>query len=336
MRCPIGVAGLFRVFSMVSLFSAVGLLGTATPARAVDTASIVQSAWSQDCLQYRVVGVCLWLRCTPFGCSVRSSVKVGHYIPELVVSSYQNTGKNPWRDVAFMSPSNGNARGGGVTAEGADAASSTGEDGIHNSLRFKNGDAIGHPAATLFSQFAGQWGYTCSTPARPLQPYFLSVLDTYAWREGLPEKVYPQALTPGLREVRQGLLNRWGNVYPRAGFVTQSNDYKAAAVVAQRVADLVTRNGQPHVYTPLVPRTRSSRGVWAPPPVKEGDKDTHKWQRLTPAMTRSCAVFPDRGPAASFRGHLAQQGDYAWALWRPYSCCKKRGQKLLSHTGDYP
>ena len=25
----------------------------------------------------------------------------------------------------------------------------------------------------------------------------------------------------------------------------------------------------------------------------------------------------------------AQQGDYAWALWRPYSCCESRGQVFL-------
>ena len=25
----------------------------------------------------------------------------------------------------------------------------------------------------------------------------------------------------------------------------------------------------------------------------------------------------------------AQQGDYAWALWRPYACCQRRGQVFL-------
>ncbi|MEM8366402.1 TIGR03756 family integrating conjugative element protein, partial [Klebsiella pneumoniae] len=26
---------------------------------------------------------------------------------------------------------------------------------------------------------------------------------------------------------------------------------------------------------------------------------------------------------------VAADGAYAWALWRPYSCCKRRGQRLL-------
>ncbi len=40
----------------------------------------------------------------------------------------------------------------------------------------------------------------------------------------------------------------WGNVYPRQGFLVQPDDFKAAAVMAQRAGDVITRNGQPHVY----------------------------------------------------------------------------------------
>ncbi|WP_315941019.1 TraU family protein [Avibacterium paragallinarum] len=41
-----------------------------------------------------------------------------------------------------------------------------------------------------------------------------------------------------------------GNIYPRGGVVTQVDDYKASAVIAQRVADIVTRTGQLHIYQP--------------------------------------------------------------------------------------
>jgi hypothetical protein len=34
------------------------------------------------------------------GCTVRTSVKVRHYVPDAVVSSYSNTGENPWRKCA--------------------------------------------------------------------------------------------------------------------------------------------------------------------------------------------------------------------------------------------
>src|SRR3546814_17862246 len=74
------------------------LLSAATSTFALDTATIVPSALSPDCLEYRVVGICYWLYCTPFGCSVRTSVKVRPYVPAPVVSSYSTTGENPWKD----------------------------------------------------------------------------------------------------------------------------------------------------------------------------------------------------------------------------------------------
>ncbi len=33
---------------------------------------------------------------------MRTSVKVKHNIPDLVVSSYANTGQNPWQDVTLL------------------------------------------------------------------------------------------------------------------------------------------------------------------------------------------------------------------------------------------
>ena len=48
-----------------------------------------------QCLEYKVVGICYWLLCGPHGCKVKTSVKVRHYVPDAVVSSYANTGSNP-------------------------------------------------------------------------------------------------------------------------------------------------------------------------------------------------------------------------------------------------
>ena len=40
------------------------LLGGAASSFALNTATIVSSALSPDCLEYRVVGICYWLFCT--------------------------------------------------------------------------------------------------------------------------------------------------------------------------------------------------------------------------------------------------------------------------------
>ena len=52
------------------------LLLSATGSYALNTATIVGSVASPDCLEYRVVGICYWLYCTWTGCTVRTSVKL--------------------------------------------------------------------------------------------------------------------------------------------------------------------------------------------------------------------------------------------------------------------
>lgn len=306
-----------RIFR--SLFFCVLLLQPLqSRASTISTPEIVTSAMSTDCLEYSVVGVCFWLRCSWSGCSIRTSVLIKHYIPELVVSSYQNTGENPWSLMSLLSPAMPFAEGGGSTTNS--------DVRTQSNVVFKNSDAIGHPGAIVFGSLASSFGFSCAAGATPFRPYFLSTLDTLAWRQGIPEMVYPQALIPGVRELkRTGDL--WGNIYPRSGFVNQVHDYKAAAVVAQRAADVVTRTGQPHVYFPLNPSRR--RGYWPPSAVMEGDKDTHKWQMLRPAMTSSCKVWPDRGAADPYSARVSPGGDYVWALWRPYECCRPRGRFLF-------
>ncbi|MCC4595417.1 TIGR03756 family integrating conjugative element protein [Xanthomonas campestris pv. phormiicola] len=293
-------------------------LGFASSAFALNSTTIVSSALSTDCLEYRVVGICYWLYCTTFGCSVRTSVKIRHYVPDAVVSSYANTGENPWTDVRVMSPSNTTARAGGD--------GTTAQEHENNLSKFKNADVIGHPGSAVFNQFAKTFGYTCQGAGTAFSPYLLSTLDTVAWRYNLPEAVYPEALIPGRREIgARSASNLWGNVYPRGGFLHQTDDYKSGAVVAQRAGDVVTRRNQIHVYRPLL--AKASDGYWPAGALIEGDASTGKWQELTPTLSNSCAVFPHKGTQVQ-----AKQGDYAWALWRPYSCCQRRGQVFLGST----
>jgi len=299
------------------------LLLAVLPAQALNTAQIIASSLSADCLHYRIVGICYWLYCTPFGCSVRTSVKVKHSLPDLVVSTYAVPGHNPWQEMAFIgSPIPGVAEGGGDT--------NPREGDPKTKIRFKNADAFGHPGGETFYKFLSGFGYNCRSPAVAFQPYFVSTFDAAAWRTGIPESFYPEALTPGLREV--GLTgDLWGNVYPRAGALGQTHDYKAGAVIAQRSADIVTRTGQPHVYLPLTTSPRD--GYWPPDPVQENQPDNHGWQMLSPAMSQQCITFPDRSSEDAYADRLSDTGGYAWTLWRPYSCCQRRGQTFLGSTG---
>lgn len=301
---------------------ALSLFAVTSPVIAITTPQIIASSLSPACLEYRIVGLCYWLMCTPIGCTVRTSVKVKHNIPELVVSSYATLGDNPWKEIAFV----------GAPLPGAEGGSDTNarSGNSQTKIRFKNTDAIGHPGAEIFSRFLSSYGYSCSSSVVPFQPYFVSTLDILSWRFGMPESLYPEALTPGLREVGQ-VGDLWGNVYPRAGALGQTHDYKAGAVMAQRTADIVTRTGQLHVYLPLINPTRA--GYWPPAPVKENSPGNHGWQMLSPQMNTQCITFPDRSVTDTYADTLSTEGNYAWALWRPYSCCQRRGQTFLGSTG---
>lgn len=50
-------------------------------------------------MRWLPVGMCFWLRFNWLGCNVRTSVRVGHYNPDLVVSVYNELVGNPWAEI---------------------------------------------------------------------------------------------------------------------------------------------------------------------------------------------------------------------------------------------
>ena len=299
------------------------------PASAQETINlfeITERSASLECLDYRVTGVCVWLDCGPFGCELVATPKIRQYSPEVVVSAYHEAGETPWVEMRPII--------GALTAnlEGGVSADAIAQQ--HTNLKFKNVDAIGHPSAGFLTSLFGEFGITCRTAARPFVPYFVSTLDTLAWRYGVPESVFPQALVPGVREIGGvlGPLGTWGSLYPRSGFLVQAHDYKAAAVTAQRVANVITQRGQPHVYLPVV--ADSSQGYWPPGEAIENDPDTAMWQRLLPNPESGCHIFSELndlnlGLDDPYAERLSEHGDYVWNLWRPYECCNAAGDILL-------
>ena len=182
-------------------------------------------------------------------------------------------------------------------------------------------------AASSFLGLTGGLGIQvfCLSAARSFVPYYQSALDPVAWRFGIPEMLYPEALTPGRREIGNWPTLTWGHVYPRAGSIGTTDDPKAAAVAAQRAADFITRQDQPHVYLPSVGRARG--GYWPASPVLE-NTDNHRWQMLTPVRSNRCEIF---GASGNWSGGKADmRGNYAWILWRKYACCTARPGVFLS------
>ena len=309
----------------MAALAAIGLALAGLPraAETVTSADILAASANLDCLDHRVVGGCVWLHCGIDGCDTRTSLKVRHYVPDAVVTAYPARGLGPWTEMRGL---DGTADG-GTYAKGTAGRASTG-------LRFKLAQAVGSPGIAWIEGL--NLGTTvCEPAATPLLPYYTSGLDPM-WRS--PALQVPMTLRHALRAVREpgALGSLWGALYPRTGFVQQVHDYKAAAVAAQRVADIVTRRNQPHVYRPLL--GDSGGGQWPPGAVVEGEAGTHKWQLLAPSVG-ACSVFAASasvpvGIIDPLGPNVSASGAYAWNLWRPYRCCRRRGQWLVSHWGN--
>ena len=283
------------------------------------------------CLQWRVIGICLWLRCTPLGCDIETSVRVRNYVPDAVVTARNDTGLHPWVEINSVIGAGSGAFDGHGEIEGRNEGARRGRKREHQ--LYREADVIGHPLSV--SGFLSATGvsleYICLPRTLAFFRYLQSEIDAPVWRGLVPvESLYPAASIPGLREIGTFPLNTWGNVYPRIGRVLQQEQPKAGAVIAQRVGDIVTRSFQPHAYVPLTAAMLPSFGMryFNPPPLMEGDAGTGTWQMLEPRADASCYVFGGndaRSPIGWSDYRKDDGGDYLFNLWRPYSCCKIKG-----------
>ncbi len=295
-----------------------------TSASTLTTPEIMASTACPDCLDYQVIGACLWLTCGLTGCHVATSLKVKHRLPDFVVMSYPETGNAPWKELAFMGAPNPMAKGGGHRSRGT-------VQGIDSpTLRFNNADVIGHPGAAVVFSMLSSFGFFIESRVTPLMPHYLSSLDPIGWRFDIPDRFTFDGLNP----LNQSLGN-FGDVTPRGGFVLQRHPFKASALAAFRALHLVTRANQSRVYQPFV--LTSKAGFWPPGPVSATNSDT-AFQMLLPKRQNDAKVWPefDDTLMASdpYAKQMADDGQYAWNVWRRYKGCKRRGAKLLAHFGN--
>jgi integrating conjugative element protein (TIGR03756 family) len=137
--------------------------------------------------------------------------------------------------------------------------------------------------------------------------------------------LYAQSWVPGLGEVGNGYTQTWGNVYPRTGELYQPHPVKASAVLAERVASIIYKSAQPHIYTKVTPTSSGYRYFNA------GEK--RKWQMLSPIAATKCVNFGTNDSLALTSwgdGQTDSADGYAWNLWQQYTCCRRRGAYLYS------
>lgn len=300
------------------------------------------AAGAPACLQWAPVGVCFWLTCTPWGCSVHTSIKVRHYAPDLAISTFHDPSLHPWTDWGL--PVSAAAQKGASTLIGQASIDSAGTRSraqrTDKNIKYRDADAIGHPSILAGLVNAGG-GMLCKQTTNAYRPYLLSLLDAWVWRNYLPiESLYLPSWIPGLREIGTFPLNSWGGVYPRTGWLVQQHDVKASAVIAQRIGDIVTRSGEAHVYNAAPNNSMVDRGsqmVWNPPSLMERQPMTGLFQMQYPIPSPACVLFGDNDsltPLSFGDGQSTADSGYVWALWRPYRCCSRRGTTFLYSIGD--
>ena len=418
-----------RLRQGVIALAASSMLVLGMPARAVTTPGVIggTAAAALSCLSYRVEGVCFFLRCKLAACWIETSVKISHYVPDVVISTYNEPLRHPWADLGTIVATTTNAASSTVFGQLFDS-SAGGLDSPSAMTNFKGADAIGNPAGMLASMIASggtvtipktltvpsvseiakfpsqelpniarQWtqvpGEIVNTvasdakkmldmPAQLLSSlqtimrsiegvrqvmqiadtvsqisagaaafqqvgqiisgttggsmllcpggatlfglHYQSELDAPFWRGVLPlEMLYPASWVPGLGEIGNGYTQTWGPTYPRLGEIIQTHPVKASAVLAERVASIIYKSAQPHIYTRVTP---DSGFVYF-------GGNAHQWQMLHPNIWTNCQQFGvnDSLSLTSFGDGETDSADgYSWNLWKHYVCCQRRGAFLYS------
>jgi len=339
------------------IFLSILLSGTVN-AKEFTTVEVTAQTMSMECVDYCVVGVCFYLYCTPFGCSVDTKPRISHYLPDLFVTVYDEPKENPWVDYRAVMGSAEEAVAKGLISEIAGTQLSGGDITppqlkASSSIKYKDVSVVGHPLALVTKNNIA--GYVCESEVNPMMPYYSSTFDYMGWRWGIPDRFTLASVVPGQREVgsktTSNLLGHtWGSVYPRQGQILQQDDAKAAAVLAQRAVDIVTRDEQPHIYNPVngssqdsfsLKRQADENGVNNPDSGQEeplfsdqsdkkisgktgsqgaSNEKTDKWQMFSPKNEQKCKPFGSNEIGWS-KGRIDDSRQYAWNYWRQYECC---------------
>lgn len=313
-------------FGLVALVSNVCYSETITTDQII--ARTLQAATS--CIDWKWVGNCFWLDCNLLNCRVRTSIKVRHFRPDLLVTVQTSPKHIPWREMRALleHPQTLTLRTVLSTVAGGNSVGSAGHPavtrGVERSarLRFFEANVFGHPLEDLPVVVDQLF---CEPRTTRAKPYFQSTLDAMAWRFSPLESLSPNALIPGRREIGDGATNSWSAVYPRTGFVLQPSPAKAAAVAAYRACDIVIGPKLAHVAYTLEP-TPAYTSV--PNHLHEREPNTGLWQMISPKVDNNCTLFGSSDPHWD-AGRTDSSESFIWNLWRPYECCEKRGQHYL-------
>ncbi|MET1256954.1 TIGR03756 family integrating conjugative element protein [Aliikangiella maris] len=300
---------------------------------------------NSSCIDYCFEGVCFWLKCKAFppSCSIKTSLRVSHRNPDLIVSSYPKLGANPWKEfrelfqglqedigqqvINWLGSGPEQIVGGG---EGVSTPSQGGGGDQTISTTFREVDAVGY-----FYDFVDiSDELYCGNNTTSFVPHYSSAFDGFLWRTGVTDFLY----TPFIFTDVIGIpyLQEWGSIYWRTGFVKQLNPAKANALLSMRAVHVASRSTEPRIYFSATGTPSSGQRFFKIPAPLEVDSDETVWQMIHPKKEDSCLVFDRVADNEDVNNDTWSEGrwsdnqsDSVYNVWRPYECCKKKGQSYL-------
>ena len=280
------------------------------------------------CADWKVIGTCFWLYCDLLGCGVRTSVKVSHFLPDLVVTVQTEPAYQAWHEMRILLKDLQEQALSSSTKLFAEVPAGPGNTnspsvlGATGNLRFLEADVFGHPQPTI-PALPGV-AHMCHAVTQSFKPYFQSVLDIPGWRSPEFDTLNLASWIPGRLEVGTWPLESWGSVYPRSGWIANVDLSMAAAVIAQRAAFIATGTDtlRPHFAV-----SHGSQTNRAPGRIDTNNGFKGKWQLVHPAVQDECRVF---GTGGSPMGNQPREDHHlVWNLWRGYKCCPRAGQVFI-------
>ena len=153
------------------------LVARAAAADAVETTTteIFQATLDAvpSCIQWKPKGVCIWLVCVLYSCSVEETLRIEHYTPDVTISTFHDPATHPWKDygrvIAQKMDAPGksllNAFGGALGGTGASSVvqldsggTKTKADHDTKNYIYRGVDAIGNPANFVQGAITGNYG----------------------------------------------------------------------------------------------------------------------------------------------------------------------------------
>lgn len=313
------------------------LIATDAVSNEVSILDIIEAGITADfssCYDFKVKGVCVWIKCTIFGCKTKSTVYIEHFTPDGIVSVYQDFDNSPFNWGGTVSSLFGDLYGG---TTGKEVNSDRNQK---KQYTYRHADVYGSPAAQATTSFLSEMGLSCEAGSTAFQPYFVSASNPVFWYTGFIDSLSNLGdMNRWVGERKDGQTRQlnselWGNLFPRTGININLDHYKSSGVIAQRAIDMVF-NGGFLMYSKEFDGRKGSYYIPSEK-VEEWNTKEGKWQMLYPKKEKQCHVLgqPNRKKNEStgdgWQDRRSENGSYAWHYWRQYECCQKpKGYSLL-------